>query len=214
MTILLRKLAALGAAAAMTALAACNLQTLNLDKEKDEAAREVYRLFNENPEKLRPRFGPELQGPELEAALPQFQALIPDAEPTSVRVAGWKTNWEAGKGEQLDVKHEYAYADRKIVASTVMTRKGKDQPWIINGFHIETLPLSGDAGGTPATPAKGGPDIRPAPGPTEPLVSDASGQAIEAPRDGDAAASSGQQSYSKIKNSGGGDKHASSLDGH
>jgi len=206
-----RFLVSIVAAAGLIGLAACNFQTLNLDKEKDEAAREVYRLFNEGDlAKLKPRFGPEMQNAEAEAALPQFAEIIPDAEPKSVRVAGWKTNWEAGKGERLETSHEYTYADRKVIASTVMSRAKKDAPWIIHGFHVKTEPLEMET--TPGAAEK----IKPAPGATEPLATESPSTGVAPPSgvapapSGDTAVSSGPSDGQSAQTGAGEQTHRSS----
>lgn len=165
MTSISRRVFGVIAGLALAALTACNLENLEapgLAKDKDQAAREVYARFRSGDlDPIRPRFGPEMQGPEADAAMPQIVALIPKAEPTKVRLLSWKSNWSALSGprtENLVTTHEYSYPDIVVSAETVMTRdypaQGQPGPWMIRGFHIKRDPVGG-AAATPAAAAPG-----------------------------------------------------------
>lgn len=170
MTIFTRRLFGLAAAVGLTALAACNvnlqdIEAPGLGKDKDDAAREVYKAFaSGDVSSISARFAPEMQGPQAEAAIPQIMALIPRGEPTKARLASWNLQWSAGtdgRTENLVTNHEYTYPDTVVLAETVMARThagGKPGPWMIRGFHIKRNPVGGTPPeGTPAdaTPATG-----------------------------------------------------------
>jgi len=173
MTAISRRLLGLAAAAGLALLAACNVNLDNvnapgLGKDKDEAAREVYKAFaSGDVSAISPRFAPEMQGPQAEAAIPQIMGLIPRGEPTKSRLASWSLNWNAGtdgRTENLVTNHEYTYPDTVVMAETVMARThsgGKPGPWMIRGFHIKRNPVGGAATGPspaqPATPTTGVP---------------------------------------------------------
>lgn len=172
MTAMSRRVFGVLAGLGLASLAACNVDLQNMEapglaKDKDAAAREVYQAFRSGDlTSIRPRFAPEMQGPQAEAALPQIIALIPKAEPTRSRLASWNLQWNAGTGgrtENLVTNHEYTYPDVVVLAETVMAREhvgGKPGPWMIRGFHIKRNPVGGTAPtATPesATPPPGAP---------------------------------------------------------
>jgi len=171
MSALSRRLLGLVAAAGLALVAACNMDFENMDapglaKDKDIAAREVYAKFRDDVNSIRPRFGPEMQGPEAEAAIPQIVALIPKGAPTKTRLASWRSNTSLGSPslESLVTTHEYTYPDVVVDAETVMSRPaGSRGAWTINGFHIKRR-----APGTTATPAPASAQSEPATAPAAP----------------------------------------------
>lgn len=160
MTAMSRRVFGVFAGLGLALLAGCNVDLENMEapglaKDKDAAAREVYQAFRSGDlTSIRPRFAPEMQGPQAEAALPQIIALIPKTEPTKARLASWNLQWDAGTGgrtENLVTKHEYTYPDVVVLAETVMARQhagGKPGPWMIRGFHVKRNPVGAPAAAT------------------------------------------------------------------
>ena len=80
----------------------------------------------------------------------EVRALIPAEPPTSVAVTGWKYNMATGSGNVLETTHQYDYADRKVLAETVMRRGAPGAAWTVAGFHVKTEPLTPAASSEPA----------------------------------------------------------------
>lgn len=155
MTVVTRRFLGVLAGLALVALAACNIQNMGLDKDKDAAARAMFDNFRKGDLSQTP-LGPEMQTPEAQAAIPQLMAIAPKGEPTAVKVLGWNVNFDmsAGRTEKLQTSHEWTFPDRVLIVETVMSRSapqgGQMGPWRLHGLAFRPKP----AEGAPEAPAK------------------------------------------------------------
>lgn len=158
MTAVTRRFLGVFAGLALAALAACNIQNMGLDKEKDAAARAMFDAFRKG-DVSQVQMGAEMQTPEAQAAIPQMIAAAPKGEPTGVKVVSWSTNWSmnGGRTENLETVHEWTFPDGVLVVNTVMSREapqgGQMGPWKLRGLHFKPK----EAAAPPAAPAKGTP---------------------------------------------------------
>ena len=142
MTAVTRRFLGVFAGLALAALAACNIQNMGLDKEKDAAARAMFDAFRKGDVSGVP-MGPEMQTPEAQAAIPQMIAMAPKSEPTSVKVLGWSANWEAtgGRIETLKTSHEWTFPEGVLEVNTIMSREapqgGEMGPWKLRGLSFK-----------------------------------------------------------------------------
>lgn len=156
MTALTRRFLGVFAGLALVALAACNIENMGLDKEKDAAARAMFEAFRKG-DVSRIQMGAEMQTPEAQAAIPQMIAAVPKGQPTSVKATGWKSNWSMSgvRTENLETTHEWTFPEGVLVVSTVMAREapegGQMGPWKLRGLHFKPKEAVAPATPAPAT---------------------------------------------------------------
>jgi hypothetical protein len=132
-------------------LAACD--NMGLNKDDDAAARRAYEQIGKGDFAALAKWSDVEMKSADPAALKQLYSYIPDAKPTAVKVTGWKYNVSTGSGNTLQTTHEYDYADRTVVADTVMRRPSAGLPWKIAGIHIKAEPKAAAASDAPASDA-------------------------------------------------------------
>ncbi|MBX7250130.1 MAG: hypothetical protein K1X35_13930, partial [Caulobacteraceae bacterium] len=155
MTAMSRRVLGIMGLIGLFALAACNLgdlQAPGLARDKDEAARAVFKAMQKGDLSGVP-LGPEMLTPEAQAAIPNIFASIPKGEPTKVKLLNWHSNWSALTGartEDLETNHQYTFPNASIDVTTVMQRQipaqGQPGPWKLRGFHFKP------SGSAPAAP--------------------------------------------------------------
>lgn len=85
------------------------------------------------------RIGGEAEGAQAE--IDRIQTLLPPGEPTSSRLTAMRAQIGTG-GNRLWGVREYEYPDQIVRAETTLYRDNTDQPWSIEGFHVNVLTRS------------------------------------------------------------------------
>ena len=165
-------------AVALLGLSACGLPATY--REINTISRQLYTDIRQGHDlAANPNLSPDLRTPAAIAALQQVRLLMPDSAPTSVDNSGFHINTDNGSS-RADVTHTYHYADRTLVAETVLLRASGATTWQIAGFHVRNQAGGGAAstGAAPAanapTPARDGASTAP-PGDAAPAAADAAG---------------------------------------
>jgi hypothetical protein len=135
-------------------LMACN--NMGLNQADDQAARKAYDQLGRGDFKGLAAWSDVEMKAAAPADLKNLWAMIPDAKPTAVKVTGWKYNVATGSGNTLETTHEYDYADRTVMAETVMRRAAPGAPWKIAGIHLKAEPKAAAASGQAARTAPAG----------------------------------------------------------
>jgi hypothetical protein len=120
-------------AAALFALAACNLAVIN--PAADAAARGLYARVAAGADLASDQgLSPELRSAVSLARLSRQRMMIPAVPPQSVEARAWRF-----QGTAANLVHAYRYTDRTVVAETVMHRRPGSETWQVTGFslHLE-----------------------------------------------------------------------------
>ena len=143
------------AAAAMMALAACQMPAMN--REVDQAAQRFYADLHDGHEMPGQNIlGGDLANPATQAQLQQVRAIMPAGPPVSIRLQGqnFSTN---STGGHASLTHAYNYSDRTLIVETVFDKPPGAPSWRIIGFNINTQMPNGAAYRPPPNPASGPP---------------------------------------------------------
>ena len=132
-------------------LIACN--NMGLDAADDQTARKAYEQLGRGDFAALSSWSDVEMKAATPADLKALWSMIPDASPTAVKVTGWKYNVATGSGNTLETTHEYAYADRTVMAETVMRRAAPGAPWMVAGVHLKAEPKAPAASGAAARTA-------------------------------------------------------------
>ena len=126
---MLRRLVfAFGLAAALGALAACNV----INPGADAAARRLYTQLAAGADLSRDQsLSSELRSPAALAELAREREMIPQTPPQSVEARAWRF-----QGAAANLVHAYRYTDRTVVAETVMHKQPGSENWQITGFRL------------------------------------------------------------------------------
>ena len=83
---------------------------------------------------------PSIQGPTLQSTLAQMADLIPQGNPTSVKLVGAQS-YRSPEGETVNTTFEYNFGETWLLANVAI--KTRNDVKTIVGFHVypETLPL-------------------------------------------------------------------------
>ncbi len=73
-----------------------------------------------------------------QAEIDRIQSLLPSGEPTSSRLTSMRAQAGAN-GNRLWGVREYEYPDYVVRAETTLYRDTAEQPWSIEGFHVNVL---------------------------------------------------------------------------
>jgi hypothetical protein len=124
-------------------VAGCD-QTANMDKfvphEEDVLARGyIDSIRKHNLDPVEKALDASLKRPNTHAMFEQMSALMPDAEPISVKVVGAHINTTVGTGASTttNLTYEFQYADRWLLANVALRKVG-DVSTIV-GIHVNPL---------------------------------------------------------------------------
>ncbi len=82
------------------------------------------------------RIGGEAEGAQAE--IDRIQTLLPPGEPTASRLTSMRAQIGTS-GNRLWGVREYEYPDQIVRAETTLYRDNAEQPWSIEGFHVNVL---------------------------------------------------------------------------
>ena len=132
------------------ALGACS-EGLTLNSKDDAAGRRAYeQLRTGDIEGLMSWSGPEMKAPDSAPKIAEMRRLLPPGAPSSATATGWTYKMSAGMAQTVEMTHTYDYADRVVVAATLLQRPTTKGEWVLRGFHIKVDPK-------PAAPVKTAP---------------------------------------------------------
>lgn len=165
-------------AIALMGLSSCGLPATY--REINTMSRQLYSDIREGHDlAANPNLSPDLRTPAAIAALQQVRQLMPTSPPTSVDNSGFHISTNNGSS-RADITHTYHYADRTLVAETVLLRPPGATAWQIAGFHVRNQTGGGSSStgtvpaASPPAPAADG-NSAPPQADTAPAAGDASG---------------------------------------
>lgn len=123
-------------AAACASLLLLGCANLGVDPQADASARWMYDQVRAGGPQLRERLEAQPNGAKLLAELRAMDALIPEGEPRSVKVANWSAFYADGGSATMEIQHVYRYADRRVLATTPLRRENGQARWHATGFHV------------------------------------------------------------------------------
>ena len=127
----------LGLSMALVMAAGCSIKNApGTPKDADAAAVRTYdQVVAGDVAGLQAPGTPEMQGPEVPAAVAQLRTLIPKTAPTASRTLCWQLFYGTG-GEQASIIREYTYATHVALADTTLARPAAGKPWRVKGFNV------------------------------------------------------------------------------
>ena len=118
------------------ALAACN--PLIRDPRVDAEVRSAFDQLRRNDDAaLTARFDPALRTPEAAAQLAALKQYVPAGAPRGREAVATNTVTSSSSGETVSTTDEYDYGDRRALVDVRLHRANRQQPWQIQGLHVQ-----------------------------------------------------------------------------